>query len=187
MWNRNWHLNGNIWTSWQLPYKIFVDICAKVWRWCNFNYQYVQMKLTVCQKKYMGIGGKNLKLSSKCCWVWVVGLVMARKGKDTDVTVTVKTEEEWNKLIESEVNWPLQRNAKKYICTSISQLSRSHWEDKIIIQMRPDHCKEIFHFLSYSKHIHLTLVRENHYPNQARPLKKTKKYFMMNPKGLLCF
>ena len=28
---------------------------------------------------------------------------MARKGKDTDVTVTVKTEEEWNKLIESEV------------------------------------------------------------------------------------
>ena len=33
---------------------------------------------------------------------------MARKGKDTDVTVTVKTEEEWNKLIESEVaTWPL--------------------------------------------------------------------------------
>ena len=30
-------------------------------------------------------------------------IAMARKGKDTDVTVTVKTEEEWNKLIESEV------------------------------------------------------------------------------------
>ena len=154
-----------------------VILTINMFRW---NWQFAK-------KKYMGIGGKNLKLSSKCFWVWVVGLLMARKGKDTDVTVTVKTEEEWNKLIESEVNWPLQRNAKKYICTSISQLSRSHWEDKIIIQMRPDHCKEIFHFLSYSKHIHLTLVRENHYPNQTRPLKKTKKYFMMNPKGLLCF
>ena len=30
-------------------------------------------------------------------------LVMARKGKDTDVTVTVKTEDEWNNLIESKV------------------------------------------------------------------------------------
>ena len=28
---------------------------------------------------------------------------MARKGKDTDVTVTVKTEDEWNNLIESKV------------------------------------------------------------------------------------
>ena len=50
--------------------------------------------------KNVSRASNNLIFSSKSFQVLIA---MARKGKDTDVTVTVKTEEEWNKLIESEV------------------------------------------------------------------------------------
>ena len=73
---------------------------------------------------------------------------MARKGKDTDVTVTVKTEEEWNKLIESEVTRPLRCIAKKYICT----------------------------FLVFHNHIAHNGHDENHHPNETRPLQRNVSF-----------
>ena len=60
-----------------------------------------------------------------------VGWVMARKGKDTDVTVTVKTEEEWNKLIESEVASLLPTSPNNLSFIDIPQIKSSH-TDQII-------------------------------------------------------
>ena len=43
---------------------------------------------------------RSVKASDHIALVWVV---MARKGKEADVQVYVKTEEEWEKLVESQV------------------------------------------------------------------------------------